>query len=107
MRPGEKRRQRIEKYRKGDLVIKVIDANQKPVKNAEVSVDLTRIAFNWGTEINSQILLDTANVNSKIYRDTLLRYFNQVVFGNEMKWHNWTDPKNRHEQTLKGLEWLQ
>lgn len=97
---------RIEKYRKGDLVIKVIDENQKPVKNAEVSVEMTRVAFNWGTATSSERLLDSKSSDSKIYRDTLLRYFNQVVLENEMKWHNWTDPKNRHEQTFTGLEWL-
>ncbi len=96
----------ISKYRKGDLAVKVIDAKGKPVKDAEVKVSMTRNAFNWGTAADSRLLLDTVNLSSKMYRDTLLRYFNQVVLENEMKWPAWTDPTNTHEKTLKGIAWL-
>ena len=98
--------ERIEKYRKGDLSIKVIDASGKPVPGAQVAVRMKRIAFNWGTATNTQRLLDTLRPESRIYRDTLLKYFNQVVLENEMKWSAWTDPHNPHEQTLKGIQWL-
>ena len=43
--------QRIEKYRKGDMRIKVIDLNGKPVKNAKVDV---KIHFR-GTHLNYQV----------------------------------------------------
>ncbi|OAQ42001.1 hypothetical protein A5893_02455 [Pedobacter psychrophilus] len=96
--------ERIDKYRKGDLAITVLDNNGKLVSGAEVEVKMKRIAYNWGTATNSKTLLDTVNRNSKIYRDTLLKYFNQVVFENEMKGPNWVS--NNHEQTKEGLLWL-
>lgn len=100
--------ERIEKYRKGDLTIKVLDAKGKPVSNAEVNVRMKRNAFNWGTATSSQRLLDEINPESKIYRDTLLKYFNQVVFENEMKWKVWStqEPEKKGVQTKKAVEWL-
>jgi GH35 family endo-1,4-beta-xylanase len=100
--------ERIEKYRKGDLIVKVLDAKRKPVRNAEVSVRMKRNAFNWGTATSSQRLLDEKNTDSKIYRDTLLKYFNQVVFENEMKWKVWStqEPEKRGTQTKNAVEWL-
>ena len=77
--------ERIEKYRKGDLQIRIMDDAGKPVKGVEVTANLKRIAYNWGTAVTSERILDTANVDMKMYRDTLARYFNQVVFENEMK----------------------
>ena len=42
------------------------------------------------------------------YRDTLSRYFNQVVFENEMKWKNWVnqDEETKGLPTLRALRWL-
>lgn len=100
--------ERIEKYRKGDLTLKVLDTKGKPVPNAEVMLRMKRNAFNWGTATSSQMLLDEKNPESKIYRDTLLKYFNQVVFENEMKWNVWSmqEPENRGVKTKKAVEWL-
>lgn len=96
--------ERIEKYRRGDVSIEVLDKNGKPIYGANVSVKLTRIAFNWGTAINSSVLLDSVSKSAKIYRDTLLKYFNQVVFDNEVKAKNWESVD--HQQTLRALSWL-
>lgn len=100
--------ERIEKYRKGDLLVKVLDAKGKPVSNAEVSVRMKRNAFNWGTATSSQRLLDEKNPESKIYRDTLLKYFNQVVFENELKWPVWTGTPAAQKgvNTRKAIQWL-
>lgn len=94
---------RIEKYRKGDLSIEVVNAAGKPLPGAEVNVVMKRIAFNWGTATSSQRLLDSSN-DSKIYRDTLLKYFNQVVLENEIKSKNWA--RFNYNQTSKGIAWL-
>ena len=69
---------------------------------------MKRNAFNWGTAICSQRFLDTLNSDSKRYADTLMRYFNQVVFENEMKWGMWTrqDPEKRGEQTRIAAKFL-
>lgn len=97
--------ERIEKYRKGDLTVNVVDANGKPVKNAAVSINMTRNAFNWGTAVTSDRLLDTNSIKARRYRDTLEKYFNQVVFENEMKWGPWLnqDPQKRGDRTKEAI----
>lgn len=94
----------IEKYRKGNLTVKVLDKNGNPVPDATVDVKMKRSAFAWGTATNSHNLLDTVNPKLKIYRDTFLKYFNTAVFENEVKSKNWN--KTDHNQTLKALKWL-
>jgi len=96
--------ERIDNYRKGDLTIAVLDHKGKPVTDASVSVKLKKIAFGWGTATNSKLLLDTLNPEAKTYRDTLVRYFNKVVFENEMKSGNWA--RSNHEQTKQAVAWL-
>jgi GH35 family endo-1,4-beta-xylanase len=96
--------ERIEKYRKGDLTVTVVDKNGKPVKDAQVSVKMKKNAYAWGTTVSSNYILDTTNPNAKIYRDTLLRYFNKVVFDNEIKSHNWS--RYDHAKTLQAIDWL-
>lgn len=95
---------RIEKHRKGNLAVRVVDAAGKPVTNVSVTVRMTRSSFAWGTATNSKLLLDTTNPEAKTYRDTLLRYFNKVVFENEMKSRNWAT--TNREQTKKAVAWL-
>ncbi|WP_167273096.1 endo-1,4-beta-xylanase [Dyadobacter arcticus] len=95
---------RIEKFRKGDLKITILDSNGRPIPDALVSVNLKKIAFGWGTATNSKLILDTLNPETKQYRDTLLRYFNKVVFENEMKSKYWAT--SNHEQTKKVVAWL-
>ena len=99
---------RIEKYRKGDLTIKVTDATGTPVPGAKVTANLQHIAFNWGTATSSERLLDTKSTDSKIYRDTMARYFNQAVFENEMKWKVWCHQPETQKgfRTLEALRWL-
>jgi GH35 family endo-1,4-beta-xylanase len=96
--------ERIEKYRKGNLSIKVIDQNGKPVKGATVSVQLKKNAYSFGTATNSDMLLDSNDQNKKTYRDTLLKYFNKIVFENEVKSGNWA--KVNHNKTIQAVQWL-
>ncbi len=99
---------RIEKYRKGDLHLKVVDAGGYPVPEAKIKVQMTRNAFNWGTAVNSRSILDDTDKDLQIYRDTLLRYFNMVVFENEMKSKVWGRQKDeeRGANTMLALRWL-
>ena len=95
---------RIDKYRKGNLSVRVTDAAGKPVNGAAVSVKMTKSAYAWGTATNSGNILDTTDPALKKYRDTLLRYFNKIVFENEMKSGNWA--KTDHRKTIKANAWL-
>lgn len=96
--------ERIEKYRKGNLTIQVMDQNGKPVAGADVTVRLKKHDFGWGTATTSQRVLDTLDPNSARYRDALLRNFNKVVFENEMKAKNW--PRFNRAQTRQGVAWF-
>ncbi|WP_461055098.1 endo-1,4-beta-xylanase [Spirosoma arcticum] len=95
---------RIEKYRKGNLTVQVMDQNGKPVAGADVAVRLKKHDFAWGTATSSQRVLDTLDANSAKYRDVLLRNFNKVVLENEMKAKNW--PRFNQAQTQKGVAWF-
>lgn len=94
--------QRIEKYRKGNLNIRLLDQKGKPLSGASVNFKLKKNSFGWGTAVNSKMLLDSL-VNTK-YKDTLLKYFNKVVFENEMKPRNWE--KSDHALTKKAVKWF-
>jgi hypothetical protein len=50
-------------------------------------------------------LLSGNTENAKIYRDTMLRYFNQVVFDNELKWKFWGKIKT-YDPTFASIKWL-
>ena len=95
---------RIEKIRKGDLAIRVVDKQGRAIPNAAVSIRMSRSAFTWGT-CSGTSMLTSDTPNAKIYRDTLQRYFNQVVFENELKWKNWNKIKT-YEATFKTINGL-
>jgi hypothetical protein len=48
--------ERIEKHRKGDLRVLVVDASGKPLPNATVKVDMTRHAFYFGSSFPGSML---------------------------------------------------
>ncbi len=76
--------QRIEKFRKGDLSVVVVDAAGTPVKDARVEVRMKRHAFLFGTCINANLLKDGPDGDR--YRDVVAKLFNVVVHENAMKW---------------------
>jgi len=88
--------------------VKVVDAKGKPVKDVAVSINMKRNAFHWGTAATSDRILDSIKPENKMYRDTLVKYFNQVVFENEMKWGPWLNqaPGMRGNRTKEAIKWL-
>ena len=94
--------ERIERLRKGDLTIRVLDAAGQPVPGAEVRVVQKKHAFGWGTAVDAKHLLaDGAEADR--YRATLLADFNKVVLENDLKWPNWARDR---EPGLKAVAWL-
>ncbi len=98
--------ERIEKFRKGDLTLRFVGPNGQPIANADVTVRMTRLAFNLGTAVNSSSILDESNPDFARYREILAANYNQIVFENEMKWPRWANPKHNPESTLRALDWL-
>jgi GH35 family endo-1,4-beta-xylanase/peptidoglycan/xylan/chitin deacetylase (PgdA/CDA1 family) len=95
--------ERIEKIRKADIDIQVVDASGKPVVDVDVSVDMTRHSFGWGTALYAWIFAGN-NENSRIYREKFLELFNLMVPENGLKWPLWEQPAFR-EKTIEMIDW--
>lgn len=93
---------RIEKIRKGDLTVKVVGRDGRPVRDAQVTVRMTRHTFPFGSAVAAEMLLGEGPDADK-YREMVPRLFNRVVMENDLKWPNWEE--NR-ERALKGVSWL-
>lgn len=100
---------RIEKIRKGDLAVFVLDANGAPVTGAEVQVEMTRHHFEFGTAAPFSLLMDQTATGDN-YRRALFSIFNAVGPENDLKWPFWVGDRDTHgqhkERTLAALRWL-
>jgi endo-1,4-beta-xylanase len=72
---------RIEQIRKGRVDIEVKDQHGNAVKDAEVSIEMVRHQFGFGTAIPASVFLNNAVFRNKVYE-----LFNEVVFENDLKW---------------------
>ena len=79
--------ERIERIRKGNLLVHVVDAKNEPVTGATVSVEMTRHAFPFGTAVDNIYLRDTPE--SRKYRQMTQQLFTMVVPGCALKWPEW------------------
>jgi endo-1,4-beta-xylanase len=95
---------RIEKHRKADLTINVIDASGRPVPRANVHIQLKRHAFHFGSCVATDYLLDPSS-DGRRYRDIVEKNFNWAVFENEMKWQALADGIS--PSVDQALRWLQ
>lgn len=123
---------RIEKIRKADLAIEVVDAQGNPVKGAEVKVEMQWHAFRFGNTVNSHLLgageeefpyskkrngqeFVTTWEEAKKYREVVRDHFNAVTFESELRPHVWkgltrdsATSKERYDILMKGaIPWLQ
>ncbi len=80
---------RIERVRKADVTVSVVDGTGEPVPGASVQVEMLRHAFWFGTAVN---LGKTSPEDAAKYREVLLSHFNSVVHENAMKWYH-TQPQ--------------
>jgi endo-1,4-beta-xylanase len=98
---------RIEKLRKGDLAIRVVDKAGKPVVGAKVTVRMKRHAFNFGTAVTANILFNNTP-DSKKYREMIAEHFTMGTVENHLKWSVWegTDAEWGGALGRKTVEWL-
>lgn len=97
---------RIEKIRKAELVVGVVDVEGNPVNDAEVKVEMLRHAFRFGNTVNAHLLGGTEKdfpytkkrkgvefvttwEEAKQYREVVQKYFNAVTFESELRPHMW------------------
>ncbi|MFC5834874.1 endo-1,4-beta-xylanase [Nonomuraea insulae] len=95
---------RIERNRKGDLYVKVVDSQGHLVPGATVRAEMTRHAFKFGSAADG-VRMMTQNTAGQKYRDTLLANFNQFTLGNNLKWNHWENLTERATYTLPALQW--
>jgi endo-1,4-beta-xylanase len=95
---------RIEKIRKGDLTVRVVDADGKPIPDAVVKVEQQRHYFRFGTAAPAARLVDTSNPDNVRFQQEVARLFNTVTFENDLKWVAIGDGKLTTVQ--RAVEWL-
>lgn len=83
-------RQRIERYRKGSLAVRVVDTTGRPVPNAQVEVQMQEHAFEFGSAVTAR-LLNADTENGRRYRRFVRTRLNRVVFENDLKWESWAE----------------
>ena len=97
---------RIEKIRKADMTIEVVDADGKPVSAAKVKIQMQHHAFGFGNVVNAYLLgadqskfpytkvrngkkIVSTWEEAKQYRQTIKDNFNWVTFESELRPHIW------------------
>jgi GH35 family endo-1,4-beta-xylanase len=63
-----------------------VDAQGRPVPDAKVAVRMLRHEFAFGTAIMANLITSQGNPDLDRYRETIEKYFNKVVFENDLKW---------------------
>ncbi len=94
--------ERIEKYRKADLRVRVVDKAGRPVAGVPIIVAMKRHAFGFGAALNAKNLL-SSNPADAIYQAKVKELFTEVVLANDLKWKQWeSNPQN----ALQAAHWL-
>ncbi len=77
---------RIERYRKADLHVRVVDAQGHAVSGATVTAKMTRHAFRFGTAVTSGAFWTTDSPAVQRYKEMVAQNFNTITLENGMKW---------------------
>ena len=99
---------RIEKIRKAELRIRVVDSRGRAVSGAKVRLKQKRHAFGFGAAVTADGIVGSTPDDER-YRQVIADNFSRVVFENHMKWWAWesTEPVWSREKTFKALAWLE
>lgn len=100
--------ERINQIRKGIVDITVYDEQGQLVKDANVSIEMVRHKFGFGTAIPASVFLSNTTFRNKVYE-----LFNEVVFENDLKWPQFNpasttnlsralDSLDRHKIAVRG-----
>ncbi len=96
---------RIEEIRTAPINVAVKDSKGRPVKGAEVKVQMTKADFIWGTSVNEGALASDDPQALK-YQEVLKKYFNTAIIENGFKAGGWFWEDGRKCNTLVAFEWL-
>nr|MCU0791379.1 endo-1,4-beta-xylanase [Opitutaceae bacterium] len=104
---------RIDQLRKADLVVRVLDTQGRPVRGARVEVRMRRHAFGFGTAVQAARFggPEADSPDNARYRETVERYFNKIVFENDLKWPQWAEEtatgRERRQWIARTLDWAE
>lgn len=102
--------ERIERYRKADFKLQIQDEQDRPVKGANVRVELLRHRFGLGTAVSSQELLFGIYVDRRErYKKEIPALFTWATVENAFKWPAWEGEwggQYGKENALKTAKWL-
>lgn len=99
--------ERIEKIRKGDIQISVVDRSGQPIAGAELELVQTNSAFEFGTCIHPGLLLSDGSDGER-YRQKLLKLFNAGGPENDLKWPFWAGERTGdiQQRAIETLKWM-
>jgi len=99
--------ERIDRHRKAEMAITVIDDDGRPVPGAKVHVRMTGHAFWFGSAVKLWKIARNSD-DDEIYREHIDKLFNHVVTENDLKWPCWENQDNRWTQqgSIEALKWL-
>lgn len=98
--------ERIEKIRKADFSVRVVDRNGVAVPDADVKIEMTRHAFRWGVAGKARRLVDTKSADNLRFQAEVKRLYNTFTFENDLKWTEKTPDLERLRAVDMALGWL-
>lgn len=104
--------ERIEAHRKSDLEVTVVDAENNPLADATVTIEMLEHDFKWGTHITLDKIAGNVNQDDT-YQSRLLdidgegHRLNWVVPGNSFKWPGWEENwMTTPAEKVNAVNWL-
>ncbi|EOA18252.1 hypothetical protein CARUB_v10006745mg, partial [Capsella rubella] len=83
--------QSIDKERKGNVRIRVVNDKGETVPNATITIQQNRLRFPFGCAVESNIL------GNQAYQNWFTQRFTVTTFGNEMKWYSTERVRGRED----------
>lgn len=97
---------RIARHRTGELTVRVVDAEGRPVADTPVHVEMTRNAFAFGSALSLQALPQPmSNWRDNAYLVHAEEMFNAGVLENALKWKH-IDKPGTLEQADEATDWM-
>jgi endo-1,4-beta-xylanase len=91
---------RIGQVRKGQMKVRVVDAQGVALPGAGIRIEMIRHRFGFGTAVVAGRI-----TTSQVYREHLYDMFNEAVFENDLKWPPFEN-ESTHPAILKALDTL-